>query len=71
LWAKLWLRKKQYDATFLMFRFAHGFVFNGRPISEEEKKLVHHTIINAANFHMLSKEDQAIVLESAAQQPGL
>jgi hypothetical protein len=42
----------------LMMQIANGFVFNGQPISEEEKKLVHHWIADAASFHVLPKEEQ-------------
>jgi hypothetical protein len=52
------LKKKQLAATFLAMQFADGLVFNGQPISEEEKKLVQNWIIGAANFHMLPKEEQ-------------
>jgi hypothetical protein len=58
LWAKMRLKKKQFDATFLVKQFARGLVFNGQPASEEEKRQVERWIIEAANFHMLPKEEQ-------------
>jgi hypothetical protein len=58
LWAKARQKKKEFNATFLVHQFADSFIFNGQPISEEEKKLVHSWIFGAANFHMLPKEEQ-------------
>jgi predicted Zn-dependent protease with MMP-like domain len=58
LWATARLKKKEFTATFLLKQFASGFLFNGQPLSEEDKKLVHHWIIGAANFHMLPEEEK-------------
>jgi hypothetical protein len=58
LWAVARLKKKQLAATFQTTHFPSGIVFNGQPISEEEKKLVQNWIVEAANFHMLTKEEQ-------------
>jgi hypothetical protein len=52
-------------ACFQAIDFATRVVFNGQPISEEEKKLVQHWIVEAANFHMLPKEEQDKVLMAA------
>jgi hypothetical protein len=58
LWAKARLKKKAFTAIFLTGRFTDGFVFNGKPISEEEKKLIQNWIVGAADFQMLPKEEQ-------------
>jgi hypothetical protein len=50
-----------------MMDFADGFVFNGKPITEVQKKLVQQWIIETANFRMLSKEEQNNVLMHASQ----
>jgi hypothetical protein len=58
LWAKAHLKKTQFSVTFQIQRFASRLVFNGQPLSEEERNLVKKWIIEAANFHMLPKEEQ-------------
>jgi hypothetical protein len=76
LWASARLRKKEFSATFQVIDIGNRLIFNGQPISEEEKKLVQRWIINAANYHMMPKEEQhkALMrdLENARQadQPG-
>jgi|RhiMethySRZTD1v2_1073278.scaffolds.fasta_scaffold154790_3 hypothetical protein len=62
LWAGARLKKKQVDATFLAKRFSRGVVFNGQPISEDDRKRVELWLIDAANFHMMPKEEQRNVL---------
>jgi hypothetical protein len=42
------LRKTQFAATRKLIQFANRIVFNGRPLSQEDKKLVRHWIANAA-----------------------
>jgi hypothetical protein len=66
LWAKARQKKKQLATTFRLLHFPDRIVFNGQPLSEEEKDLVKKWIIEAANFHMLPKEDQAMQLEATA-----
>lgn len=63
LWATARFKKKQFDANFLTRQFISGFVFNGQPLSEPEKKLVFNWIVGAANFHMMPKEEQNRQLE--------
>ena len=58
LWATARLRKKQFTATFLLLQFTNGFIFNGQPLSEEDKKLVRNWIEGAATFHMLPEEEK-------------
>jgi uncharacterized protein (DUF849 family) len=55
LWAAARLKKKQLAATFDLFQFLNGIVFEGQPLSEEEKLLVTEWVTNAASFQMLSK----------------
>jgi len=42
------LKKKQFAATLTLIQFANTIVFNGRPLSQEDKKLVRHWIAEAA-----------------------
>ena len=58
LWATARLRKKQFTATFLLLQFTNGFIFNGQPLLEEDKKLVRNWIEGAATFHMLPEEEK-------------
>lgn len=67
-WATARLKKKEFEAKFLMLHFADRFVFNGQPLSEEEKRHVRHWIVAAANFHMLPKEDRHKVLMEGVEQ---
>jgi hypothetical protein len=52
LWAGLRLKRKGVSAVFLTDRFISGLVFNGTPISEQERTLIRDWIVGAAEFHM-------------------
>jgi hypothetical protein len=67
-WATARLKKKQLAVTFLMIHFPNSIIFDGQPISEEEKKLVRSWILSAANFHMLPKAEQDVALVHNAAQ---
>jgi hypothetical protein len=41
------LKKKQFAATIKLIQFANGIVFNDQPLSEEDKKLVRHWVVDA------------------------
>jgi hypothetical protein len=63
--------RKALKATYLSKRFCDGFVnYIGRKLSEQECKLVKQWIIEAANFHSLSKEQQLAALEKQVAANG-
>jgi hypothetical protein len=65
-WAGVRLKEKQAAATLLITQFADGLVFNGRPLSEDEKTLAQSWIMRAADFHLQRKEERAKLREPGA-----
>jgi hypothetical protein len=55
-WADVRLKEKQATATQLMDEFAGSLIVDGRPLSDDQKKLVQSWILRAANFHLQQGE---------------
>jgi hypothetical protein len=52
LLAQFKLKRKGVRALFLTDRFISGFVYDGRPASEEEREIIRGWVVGAADFHM-------------------
>ena len=55
-WAGVRLKEKQTAAALLITEFADCFAAGGRPLAEDEKKLVQSWVVRAANFHLLREQ---------------
>ncbi|WP_426438549.1 hypothetical protein [Bradyrhizobium genosp. P] len=71
LFASMRRKKKQFAATFLCKEFSGGFIMDGgRKLSEEERQLVEHWLVEAANFHSLPKDQQELALRAQIDAQG-